>query len=129
MKKLIFAFLLVFSWSTTYGQTQTPAQVYLAYREAFAKATSLEALQPFLSASLVAKVSATPQAERPKLLGTLKMLADVYQVHVTGETDLPDTHILIVDGVDGADKPMRGTVELVKEPSGWKLVKESWHGR
>lgn len=129
MKKLLLVILLMFSARATFAQPQTPSQVYLAYRDAFDKATSLEALQPYLAASVVAKVSATPATERPKVLGTLKTLNNVFQVHVTAETDTPEGHVLIVDGVDAGDKPVRGTVDLVKEVSGWKIVKESWHGR
>lgn len=109
---------------------QTPSQVYLAYREAFPKATSLEALQPYLAAQVAAKAAAVPTAERPTVLATLKTLNTAFQVHVIAEMDTVDgTHVMIVDGVDSGDKPIRGTVEMVKEPAGWKLSKETWHGR
>lgn len=126
MKKLLLFLLLSVSLS---AQVQTPSQVYLAYRDALPKATSLEALQPFLAAPVVAQVTSTSSDQKPKLLDTLKTLNAAYQVRVTAETDTPDGHVLIVDGVNGQDRPIRGTVDLVKEPSGWKIVKESWHGR
>ena len=127
MKKLLIAVLL--ASSTLAAQSQTPAQVYLAYREALTKATTLEALQPYLATAVVAQVTATPVPERPKVLDTLKTLSAAFQIRVTAETDTPEGHVLIVDGVDGGDRPIRGTVDLVKEADHWKIVKESWHRR
>ena len=126
MKKLLLLLLLSVTVS---AQSQTPSQVYLAYREALTKATTLEALQPYLATSVVNQVAATPATDRPKVLDTLKTLSAVFQIRVTAETDTPDGHVLIVDGVDGGDRPVRGTVDLVKEADHWKIVKESWHRR
>lgn len=124
MKKLLLAFLLISS--TVYAQ-QTPAQVYLAYRAALEHATSVDQLRPFLSAPVLVQVDAVPSKE--KVLDQIKQLTIAYQIHVTAETDTPDGHVLIVDGVDGGDRPIRGTVDLVKEANTWKIAKETWHSR
>jgi hypothetical protein len=126
MKKLILAFLLL---SSPVFAQQTPAQTYLAYRAAFEHATSLEAVRPYLAGPVLVKVDAVPTAEKPKVFGLLKTMSTAYQVRVIAETATPDGYALIVDGVDGADKPLRGTVEMVKEANTWKLVTETWHSR
>jgi hypothetical protein len=126
-KRFLCVFLLASSMVS--AQPKTPSQVYLEYRAAFEQATSLEALRPYLAAPVLGQVDAVPPTERPKLLDAMKVINAAFQVHVTADTATPEGHVLIVDGVDGAGKPIRGTVDLVKEAGRWKIAKESWHGR
>src|SRR5215471_18720649 len=89
--------LVVMLGSSVAAQT-TAKDVYLAYRAALATAKTVEAVRPYL---------ATPAEAKPKLLGTLKQLAAA-NVTVIAETDAGSTHLLIVDGISGDDRPVRG---------------------
>src|SRR5215471_11073324 len=97
--------LVVMLGSSVAAQT-TAKDVYLAYRAALATAKTMEAVRPYLAASAVAQVDATPAEAKPTLLGTLKQLAAA-NVTVIAETDAGSTHLLIVDGISGDDRPVR----------------------
>lgn len=130
MTRRLLILLILLSGPALLAQVQTPSQVYAAYREALTKATSLEALHPYLSAQVLAKATAVAAEARPTVLGELKALNAASAVTVIAEMDAADgTHVLIVDGVSPDERPIRGTVEMVKEVAGWKLSKETWHSR
>ncbi len=121
---LLACFVLTASLS---AQTQTPMQMYTAYRAVFEHATDFEGLRSFLSADARAKITALPAADRPAAFTLLKHTAAAWQITLVTDTELSTGgHVLLLMGVDGADRPLRGVVELTREGDAWKIVRETW---
>jgi len=118
--------LLLFCGVVLQAQTQTPLQVYTAYRTAFEQASDFQSLRPFLSASAIHQIDATPVADRPQVFALLKQTSAVKILELVSETTLSTGgHVLLVTGVTGDDRPLKGTVELIREGD-WKIVRETW---
>jgi Flp pilus assembly protein TadG len=122
-----FAFLCFLLATPLGAQTQTPTEVYTAYRAAFEHATDFTPLRPFLAASVLAQVDATPTATRPQLFTAVKATSQVRRITGITETTLvTGDHVLTVQGVDARDQPLLGVVELRREADSWKIVRETW---
>jgi len=118
-----------FALATTAVQAQTEqsaTQFYMAYRAAFAKATKVDELMPFMAKARRAEIEKTPAGERSKMFAFIKELDTVSQIKVTKETKTANGVTLSAEGIDGDKKKSTGTIEVVREDGGWKLGKESW---
>ena len=118
-----------FALATTAVQAQTEqsaTQFYMAYRAAFAKATKVDELMPFMAKARRAEIEKTPAGERSKMFAFIKELDTVSQIKVTKETKTANGVTLSAEGIDGDKKKSTGTIEVVRENGGWKLGKESW---
>jgi hypothetical protein len=105
---------------------QTATQFYLAYRDAFAKASAVEQLFPYMSKATRAQVEKTPAAERPKMFELIKMLNEYTNVKVVKETRTPDGITLAVEAIDSDKNKSTATITIVTEDGSWKIGKESW---
>ena len=105
---------------------QSATQFYMAYRAAFAKATKVDELMPFMAKARRAEIEKTPAGERSKMFAFIKELDTVSQIKVTKETKTANGVTLSAEGIDGDKKKSTGTIEVVREDGGWKLGKESW---
>lgn len=115
--------------ATTAVQAQTEqsaTQFYMAYRAAFAKATKVDELMPFMAKARRAEIEKTPAGERSKMFAFIKELDTVSQIKVIKETKSANGVTLSAEGIDGDKKKSTGTIEVVREDGGWKLGKESW---
>ena len=118
-----------FALATTAVQAQTEqsaTQFYMAYRAAFAKATKVDELLPFMAKARRAEIEKTPAGERSKMFAFIKELDTVSQIKVTKETKTANGVTLSAEGIDGDKKKSTGTIDVVREDGGWKLGKESW---
>ena len=118
-----------FALATTAVQAQTEqsaTQFYMAYRAAFAKATKVDELMPFMAKARRAEIEKTPAGERSKMFAFIKELDTVSQIKVIKETKSANGVTLSAEGIDGDKKKSTGTIEVVREDGGWKLGKESW---
>ena len=118
-----------FALATTAVQAQTEqsaTQFYMAYRAAFAKATKVDELMPFMAKARRAEIEKTPAGERSKMFAFIKELDTVSQIKVTKETKTANGVTLSAEGIDGDKKKSTGTIDVVREDGGWKLGKESW---
>ena len=118
-----------FALATTAVQAQTEqsaTQFYMAYRAAFAKATKVDELLPFMAKARRAEIEKTPAGERSKMFAFIKELDTVSQIKVTKETKTANGVTLAAEGIDGDKKKSTGTIDVVREDGGWKLGKESW---
>jgi hypothetical protein len=107
--------------------SQTPTDVFNAYRAALAKASSYDELLPFMEAKGKAMVEAVPEPQRAGMFGYLKKFAATYtEVAVTKETVTGDTALLTLSGKDPKGQPATGSVPMTKESSGWKVGTEKW---
>jgi len=108
------------------AQTETATQFYQKYLAAFAKATKVEDILPFMAEKNRKQAEATPKEDREKMFGLLKILAH-HDVKVLKEERGADgSTILSVTGVDDDKKAGTGKVTLVKEGGAWKIGEESW---
>jgi hypothetical protein len=110
------------------ARQQTATQFYLGYRTAFAKATKIDDLLPFMAKQRVDQVNGTPAADRVQIFQMIKMMDTVTDVKVVKETKTATGATLSVEGLDENKKKSTGTVEVVKEGGAWKLDQESWNG-
>jgi hypothetical protein len=126
MCALAIATLLGGSQATAQTGEQTGTQFYMAYRAAFAKATKVEELLPFMGAAQRAQVEKTPAAERAEMFKMIKAFNTYTNVKVTKETKTATGATLEVEGIDEEKKKAAATVELIREGNAWKIGKESW---
>ena len=78
-----------FALATTAVQAQTEqsaTQFYMAYRAAFAKATKVDELMPFMAKARRAEIEKTPAGERSKMFAFIKELDTMSQIKVIKET-------------------------------------------
>lgn len=122
----------IFAASTTLvvTQSQTPTEVFQAYRSTLAKATSFNELLPFMDARGRGMIEPLPEAQRAGMFDMMKKFAGAYSdVKVTGEKINGDTAILSLSGKDPKDQPATGSVPMTKEATGWKVGTEKWSSR
>ena len=118
---------LTITASAAQAQTeQSATQFYMAYRAAFAKATKVEELLPFMSKARRAEIEKTPAGERSKMFAFIKEFDTYSQIKVTKEAKSANGVTLSTEAIDGDKKPSTGTIDVVREDGGWKLGKESW---
>jgi hypothetical protein len=125
----VLALVLISSALAQAMQTkaQTATQFYMDYRAAFDKATKIDDLFPYMSASSRKQVEATPQADRAQMFGMMKMMGTLTNVKVTKESPTPDGGAqLTVEAVNGDKQKTTGNITIVKENGAWKIGKENW---
>ena len=105
---------------------QSATQFYMAYRAAFAKATKVDDLLPYMSKARKAEIEKTPAGERAKMFAFIKELDTVTQIKVIKEAKSANGVTLSAEGVDSDKKKSTGTIDVVREDGAWKLGKESW---
>lgn len=103
----------------------TPARAYLDLRAAVGKATTAEAMFPYLSATYRRVVSNLPAAERNDWLQRLKRVPPA-EVKIQAQALAGDRCALGVITRDASHVKWSGRVEMVREGGAWKLADESW---
>jgi hypothetical protein len=116
-----------FAQSPAQGPSQTPTEVFLAYRAALATATSYAELLPFMEAKTRGMVEAMPQPQQESMFGYMKKFAGTFtEVAVAEETITGDAALLALSGKDPKGQAAAGSVPLTKEATGWKVGAEKW---
>ena len=105
---------------------QSATQFYMAYRAAFAKATKVDELLPFMAKARRAEIEKTPAGERSKMFAFIKELDTITQIKVIKEAKSATGVTLSAEGIDGDKNKSTGTIEVLREDGAWKLGKESW---
>lgn len=109
---------------------QTPAEVFLAYRAALARATSYAELLPFMDAKVRGVIEGLQDDQRSGMFELLKKFAGTFtEVSVTRETVTDGTAVLTLAGKDLKDQPATGSVPMTKEADGWKVGTEKWSSK
>ena len=107
-------------------KAKTATEHYLEYAAAFEKATSIDDLVAFMPKEKQEALKKAPAEEKKMGFEMMKAMGAT-KVKVTKETATEGGATLDVEGVGGlAGGKMTGTVTLVKEGSGWRVVKERW---
>ena len=108
---------------------KTGADFYMAYRQAFAKAKTIDDLLPWMSKSTRDQMGAMPAGERTKIFGMIKAIDDHTNIKVVKETASATGADLQVEAVSaGSKSKVTATITLVKEAGAWKLDHEEWKG-
>jgi hypothetical protein len=107
--------------------TETPTQFYLRYCKAVSDARSMEEVMAFWQKDMAADFLRYPPDQRVDINGIKHMYARFKDVKVTAETRGATGATLSLEPVGPEQKPMTGTVYLVKENGEWKLFgQEAW---
>ena len=108
---------------------KTGAEFYMAYRQAFAKAKTIDDLLPWMSKSKRDQMGAMPAGERAKIFGMIKAMDDHTNIKVVKETASATGADLQVEAVStGSKSKATATITLLKEGGAWKLDQEEWKG-
>ena len=125
----IFLTLMLFAPMASAQKAATSAtQFYMDYRAAWGKATSIDALLPYLSKDGRADIEATPKDKRQMMFDMMKMMGNMTNVKVVKESKQGESYMLDLSGMSPEKKPMTGTAEIVMEGGTMKLKKETWKG-
>lgn len=102
---------------------------YLAYRQAFDKATTIDELLPWVAKGRAEQIAKAPDTERREAFAMIKMFDDRTNVTVTRETPSAAGAELQVEGVSAEGRgKATGVITLVKEGGAWRIERESWKG-
>jgi hypothetical protein len=106
---------------------QTATQFYVAYRQAFDKARTIDELLPWMAEKNRNQVAETPAADRAQMFGMMKAMGTITDLKVVKEDRQPDgSAVLTCEAMDPDHKKTTGKVTIVKESGGWKVGNESW---
>jgi hypothetical protein len=108
------------------GAGDTPTAAYLAYRQAFEKATSLKELLPYAKKESRAELEGMSAERLEAGLRLAKRLSDVKDVKVSKETVTGETAVLEVTAVHADGRPATASVTLAREEGQWKIDRENW---
>lgn len=121
------ALLLAATSGCSFGAT--PTRAYMAYRQAFDQAQTIDELKPFMDQATTARVDAAPADERKGFFLMMKAMTEIVDLKVVKETVTGDTAVLEATGLNvGSGSDARATVKMVKEAGAWKVQNESWKG-
>lgn len=102
---------------------------YLAYRQAFDKATSIDELLPWVAKGRAEQIAKAPDSERREAFAMIKMFDDRTNVTVLKETPSANGAELQVEGISAESRgKATGVIALVKEGGAWRIDRESWKG-
>lgn len=108
---------------------ETATQFYLRWRTTALNAKSMDEITPFWTADTVHEFNMEPESAKAD---TLTMLKRVYgtqtDVKVVKETATPTGATLSLEGMDGTQKAIVSSVDIVKENGAWKMTPgvEQW---
>ena len=105
-------------------------KAYQSYRKAFAEATSMDELVPFLAAERAAQVAETPADEKGMMFEMIKeMSMAMGDLEVVGSSVDGESVVFDVKGIQhegDQDIPITGTVTMVREDGAFKVSRESF---
>ena len=126
---IVVAVALPAAAQTPTSAYKTGGEYYLAYREAFVKAKSVDELVPWMSKSRRDQIAKETPADRKEMFEMIKMFDDRTNIKVVKETPTATGADLQVEGVSAETKSKgNGVITLVKEGTAWRIDKESWKG-
>lgn len=118
------------------GVTQTPTsayktagEYYLAYRQAFVNAKTIDELTPWMSKGRRDQIAKETPADRKEMFEMIKMFDDRTNIRVVKESATASGAELQVEGVSAESKEKgTGVITLTKEGTAWRIDRESWKG-
>jgi hypothetical protein len=108
------------------AQTRTPLDAYKAYLEAASKATTPDALFPFISQEYKTLLQKAPKAEVEKMLKMSIAKEKLQDITVTRQQVGASKAVLELKAKTGDGRPTTGKATMVKEGGAWKLDEDAW---
>ena len=105
---------------------KTASQVFLDYRAAFEKATTVDEILPFQAKATRDQIEKTPAAQRKQMFEMMKAMSDARGVKVIKETKNATGVELAVEGTTPDKKTSTGKIQMVQENGAWKVANEDW---
>lgn len=121
----ILTFVLWVAAAPTWAQTPA-SEFYLAYRQAFQAAATLDELFPYLSAAARKQVEAIPAADRGQMFEFMKTMGATRDLRILGEEPSGEGIALTVEATAGDGTHRHGTITLVREEGAFKMLQERW---
>ena len=108
------------------AQTPGPLEAYKAYLDAASKATSPEALFPFISKEYKSMLQSAPKAEVEKMLKMSIAKDKLTDISVVSQKVDATKAVLELTAKTGDGRATTGKVTMVKEGGAWKTDEDAW---
>ena len=111
---------------TPSAQTASPLDAYKAYLDAASKATTPDALFPFVSKDYKAMLQQAPNAEVDKMIKMSIAKDKLTDIAVTSQKVDGAKAVLELTAKTGDGRATTGKATMVKEGGAWKLDEDAW---
>ena len=108
------------------AQGRTPLDAYKAYLEAASKATTPDALFPFISQEFKTLLQKAPKVEVEKMLKMSIAKEKLQDIAVTRQQVGASKAVLELKAKTGDGRSTTGKASMVKEGGAWKLDEDAW---
>jgi len=105
---------------------KSPLEAYAAYLTAASKATTAEALFPFISNEYKTLLQKAPKAEVEKMLKASIAKEKLTDIKVTNQQVDANKAVLELTAKTGDGRATSGKVTMVKEAGEWKVDEDAW---
>ena len=109
-----------------FAQSRTPLDAYKTYLDAASKATSRDALFPFISKEYKSLLENAPKAEVDKMIKMDIAKEKLADIAVKSQQLTASKAVLELTAKTGDGRPATGKVTMVKEGGTWKLDEDAW---
>jgi hypothetical protein len=125
---LVVAAVAAGSAQTATSTYATAGEFYLAYRQAFDKAKTVDELAPWMSKARRDEIAKETRDDREEMFELIKMFDDRTNIKILKQNKTATGAELHVEGVSADKSKSEGVVALVKEGTAWRIDRESWKG-
>jgi hypothetical protein len=108
------------------AQTPGPLEAYKAYLDAASKATTPDALFPFISKEYKSMLQTAPKEEVAKMLKMGIAKEKLTDIVVTSQKVDATKAVLELTAKTGDGRTTQGKVTMVKEGGAWKTDEDAW---
>jgi len=123
---LVVLFLVGVSVSGPSAQTPGPLEAYKAYLDAASKATTPDALFPFISKEYKSMLQSAPKTEVEKMLKMSIAKDKLTDITVVSQKIDATKAVLELTAKTGDGRATSGKVTMVKEGGAWKTDEDAW---
>jgi Domain of unknown function (DUF4878) len=107
-------------------QTPGPLEAYKAYLDAASKATTPDALFPFISKEYKTLLQNAPKGEVEKMLKMSIAKDNLTDIKIVSQKVDPAKAVLELSAKTGDGRATTGKVTMVKEGGAWKMDEDAW---
>jgi len=129
MNVLALIALTLVTWAAAvplFAQSRTAMDAYKTYLDAASKATSRDALFPFISKEYKSLLQKAPKAEVDKMIKMGIAKEKLADIAVKSQQLTASKAVLELTAKTGDGRPATGKVTMVKEGGTWKLDEDAW---
>lgn len=123
---LVLVVTLGVATAQTSAQTPGPLEAYKAYLDAASKATTAEALFPFISKDYKSMLQNAPKTEVEKMLKMSIAKDKLTDITVVSQKVDATKAVLELSAKTGDGRATTGKVTMVKEGGAWKTDEDAW---